>query len=509
MKKAFTDPEWRKYIPVPIYDARPEYIDLYYKAWEIAHMHVRNIEGMPQDPYMDEAFCDTQLWIWDTCFMSLFCKFAPEVFPGVETFKNFYEVLYDGRSLPKVIPSEREPEWTGAIPGVPSDIYIHIADNPPLFAWGEYENALISADTEHIKDILYNKKYLEKHYEWIEGLKSSETPRGVMSPTCLISEELGYRWEGGRSGMDNTPRGRDRAMNGKERPNNPSMLWIDAICQQALSAHIMEKLYLTVNDTENAEIWSGRYREKKDIINKYYWNAEDGFYYDIDVNTHEHYKVKTIASFWTLICGAASRDQAKALLSHIEDPESFGGAVPLISLARSDRDYLPDGRYWRGGLWLPTAYMTLKGLSMYSFSREARAASMKIIDHMLKTYNEFEPHTIWECYAPEAAAPARVANNSEFARPDFCGWSALGPISIFIEYILGFSYINAFDGVVEWNIHDELEGALGIKNLRFGDTVTDITAKDGECTVVSNKPYTLKINGVSFSVKEGRDRFKI
>ena len=58
---------------------------------------------MPQNPYMDEGFCETQVCIWDTCFMSLFCKFAQDVFPGKETLKNFYEVLFDGKILPKVV----------------------------------------------------------------------------------------------------------------------------------------------------------------------------------------------------------------------------------------------------------------------------------------------------------------------------------------------------------------------------------------------------------------------
>ena len=63
---------------------------LYNKAWELAFMHIKDVPGMPQNPYMDEAFCDTQVWIWDTCFMTLFCKYANRVFPGVESLKNFY-----------------------------------------------------------------------------------------------------------------------------------------------------------------------------------------------------------------------------------------------------------------------------------------------------------------------------------------------------------------------------------------------------------------------------------
>ena len=111
---------WKDFLPEPICADVPAYGILYEKAWELAFDHIRQISGMPQSPYMDEAFCDTQIWIWDTCFMSLFCKYAGKIFPGVESLRNFYEVLYDGKRLPTIVPGEREPDWTGAVPGVPT-----------------------------------------------------------------------------------------------------------------------------------------------------------------------------------------------------------------------------------------------------------------------------------------------------------------------------------------------------------------------------------------------------
>jgi len=89
------------------------------------------------------------------------------------------------------------------------------------------------------------------------------------------------------------------------------------------------------------------------------------------------------------------------------------------------------------------------------------------------------------------------------ARPDFCGWSALGPISIYIEFVLGFYSVNAFNKTVKWNKPADIEGEIGIKNLRFGDIVTDITAENNICTVISNEKYTLYINDKEYSVEKG------
>lgn len=502
MKKNFNDTEWKKYLPEPVCEEHPEYGMLYKRAWEIAHEHVRHIEGMPQDPYMDEGLCDTQVWIWDSCFMSLYCKLAPEVFPGVETFNNFYDVLYGGNLLPEVIPTEKEPWWTGAKPGVSTNIKVHIADNPPLFAWGEYENALMHGDAEYVKDLLYKSKALQRHYEWIESLREPMHIKGVLMPTYLTCEKYGYTWEGGSSGMDNTPRGRD-SFPSKERPNNPDMLWVDAICQQALSARTIARLFALVGDKDGEAEWNAKYTEKKDIINSLYWDKADGFYYDIDRRDHRHYKVKTTGSYWALTAGVASPEQAEAMAAYVRDPEVLGGEVPLLSLARDDGDFDPTGRYWRGAMWLPTAYATLKGLSEYGYHAEAHEAACKIVRHMAETYIQYEPHTIWECYSPTEPKPATRPDGVTIVRPNFCGWSALGPISIYIEYVLGFHNINAFERLVEWEKPDDLKGEIGVRNLRFGDVTTDILAKESLCRVTSNAPYTLRINGKDFSIKAG------
>lgn len=509
MKKDFTNPDWKKFLPRPVCDAHPKLNTFYQKAWEIAHNHVKTIDGMPQSPYMDEGFCDTQIWIWDTCFMSLFCKFAPEAFPGVESFQNFYDVLYHGKQLPHVIPTENEPKWTKAIPGTPFGIQVHIADNPPLFAFAEYENALIHGDVDYLKELLYEKKSLQRHYDWIEELHEPVRLPGVHLPTYLTREACGYTWEGGSSGMDNTPRGKKTPVCEKERPNNPDMLWVDAICQQALSAHCIAKLFALVGDSEKAAVWHARFAEKRDLVNRLYWDQRDRFYYDIDRNDHSFYRVMTAASFWALTAGIATPDRAAAMAAHITDPETLGGDVPLLSLARNDPDFAKTGRYWRGALWLPTAYASLKGLCAYGHHREAHVAACKILRHMLKTYEEYEPHTIWECYSPCACAPADNPKGTAVVRPDFCGWSALGPISIYLEFVLGFHTVNAFTSTVEWEKPNDLGSRVGVRNLRFGRIVTDIIADGERCHVTTNAPYTLKINGRAYEIHTGDNTFSL
>ena len=66
MVNKFGAKNYKDYIPKPVCEAYPQYNEFYEKAWELAFDHIKLIDGMPQDPYMDEAFCATQVWIWDT-----------------------------------------------------------------------------------------------------------------------------------------------------------------------------------------------------------------------------------------------------------------------------------------------------------------------------------------------------------------------------------------------------------------------------------------------------------
>ena len=69
--------------------------------------------------------------------------------------------------------------------------------------------------------------------------------------------------------------------------------------------------------------------------------------------------------------------------------------------------------------------------------------------------------------------------------------------------------LDAFRGILEWEKPKGFQKEIGIRNFRFGDIVTDIVAKGNVCTVTSNKPYTLKINGTAFSVLQGEQTFCI
>ena len=67
-------------VPEIIFDRQPQWKALYYEAWKIASEHIIRNPQPPFFPYMDEGASLERVWIWDSCFMALYCKYAPDFF---------------------------------------------------------------------------------------------------------------------------------------------------------------------------------------------------------------------------------------------------------------------------------------------------------------------------------------------------------------------------------------------------------------------------------------------
>lgn len=477
----------RALIPQPVFDAEPGYVELYWKAWEQAYAHVKWQKGLVQPLYMDEGLWDDTIWIWDSEFMVMFCKYAPKLFPGIQTLDNFYYTMLEDSG---------------------SSLRIQHPDNPPFFAWVENDYYKITGDRDHIRELLLDKKFLQRYWNLFPTLSPECKLQFDHYPIALKYKGIGYEWNGISSGMDNTPR--TRAGKG--------MLWVDAISQQALSALYISRLAKVAGDEATAREFEKKWKELRRIVNKYYWDDSDGCYYDIvpapsgetasvaDVQASPSAwrttGILTPASFWPMLAEIPSKAQARRMTKFALRPDKLGGEVPWVTVSRDDPDFdANDGWYWRGSMWLPTAYMGIKALEKYGFQEAADTTAEKVLSWMLRTYCDYEPHTIWECYSPTAPTPS--SNHGKRVRPDFCGWSALGPISLFIENVLGFHDIDASSRTVHWDISHNCR--LGLNNLTFGDTTTDLLYDPAASTVTirSNKPYCLILNGKSHRIRAG------
>jgi len=86
-----------------------------------------------------------------------------------------------------MVVTDAPPEWTGFKNGEIVQLRIHISDNPPLFAWAEYSYALMTGDKKHLEDLLLNKRYLQKHFDFFNSLdEKGYISKYVRNISCLV-----------------------------------------------------------------------------------------------------------------------------------------------------------------------------------------------------------------------------------------------------------------------------------------------------------------------------------
>lgn len=465
----------RTLVPEVIYDENPDLAEFYYTAWQSAWTHIFSTRGAPVSPYMNEGIRCHKIWIWDTCFMVQFCRYAAEVFPGIQSLDNFYRVMHDGENMV---------------------LKVHIPDNPPLFAWTEYEYFKHTGNVERIKHILLEKEYLQKHYNWLNECKAKVLYDYATSPTAAeLVPGKGFKWGGAKAGMDNTPRGDD---------DPDSIYYVDLSCQQALSALYIARLAEAIGEKELASKWHAEFEAQKKFVNERFWSKTDQFYLDRFVDESGFCSLITPASLWPLLAEITDKRQTEALVKVITDPEKLGGERPLPSVSRDDHRFSPVGEYWRGGIWMPKVYMTVKGLEKNGCKDLADEIARKMISLQYRTWKNFDPHTIWECYSPTGDKPA-TNKIGGWSRPDFCGWSALGPISMFIENILGIREVNALENKIVWEPSSAKRN--GIKNLKMGKETFSLIAYPAEnkAEVDASADFTLHLNGKNIVCRQGKN----
>ena len=435
-------------LPKPVIPDHPEWIDLYYKTWELAF---RNVEYIDQEGWKPQMTCMpgvNTIWQWDSCFMVFITNYANQTISALNNLDNLYRLrrTSDGYMSMAYRISTELPAWPGRI-------------NPPLMAWSEWESYLVSGDIARLEAVI---PAIEENYQFVENNRR---------------RNCGLYWfeDPGSSGMDNAPRG----PYGAGELDGSGICHIDLACQQALSAKCMANIFQVLGNTEKAEFYHSEQLRINDLVNRYHWCEKTGFYFDFFARGNADAKVKfinskTAAAFWTIICGAAEGKRLERMIEHLFDPNEFYTKIPFASLSADDPNYDPTGGYWLGGVWAPTNYAAIHGLAEKNRSSLAREAAIRYLDAICAVNRDPAYGSIWECYSPSAHRPA-TAEAGEIVRSDFVGWSGLAPVAMLIENIIGLRF-NAAENKVTFEMFPGQE--YGLENMLFNGGKVSIVCQE-------------------------------
>lgn len=505
----------RQKLPSPIYDANPVWVQTYWKAWELAFRHF--YEPPPGSgfvsAFIDAAF-NKNIFLWDSCFMTMFCNYGYPLVPGISTLDNFYAKQHeDGEICREIVRAtgvdfapwvnhERNPLFSrwgwpafqeGAaraqnepvsyqgrpVPQPPPELTLDALDHP-ILAWAELESYRVTGNKDRLEMVW---EPLVRYYGAME--KYLRQGNGL-----YVTD-----W----ASMDNSPRNRYLSGGGTA---------IDISSEMVLFARQLSEIAEILGKHQEAEQFTRDADVLSELINRLMWDPSREFYFDLTLQG-ERVPVKTIAPYWTLLAKVASPAQGSALVKEIDNTATFGRLNRVPTLAADEPGYNPAGGYWRGSIWVSTETMVIRGLEIYGYQDRARELALSHLDMVARVFES--TGTIWENYAPDSLAPGKPAQH------DFVGWSGIGPIMYLLEYAIGLKP-DAPHNLLIWDLRSE--GRTGCERYRFNGHVSSLVAEpvaagQGEVgiSVESDGDFTLQVRykgkQQNFAVVRGKQKFEL
>ena len=141
-------------------------------------------------------------------------------------------------------------------------------------------------------------------------------------------------------------------------------------------------------DAKAANRWRKVMKVRQEQIQTCFWDNKTKFFYD----NHEGKvgTLKTLAGFYPLWCGAASKEQAKRCVAKLKKFEHSGGLANSEKMPLSLRQWdYPNG-------WAPQQLTTIEGLLRYGYKKDAERLARKWLDCNLEVFEQ--TGKLWEKY---------------------------------------------------------------------------------------------------------------
>ncbi|OED00787.1 trehalase family glycosidase [Rhizobium sp. YK2] len=239
---------------------------------------------------------------------------------------------------------------------------------PPLGSlvlWDLYQRSGERSIVEASYDVV-----ARAHRWWWEN----RDPEGRGMISCGTSDLGGSLYKGtafgarNETGMDNSATHDEAVYDPKTRSLSTFDLGLN--CVVALDAEMLAKLAAVLGKTAEAEEFAAIAEGLRQRIRDELWDNERKIFANRQ-RSGAFVKSLSPTSFYPLLCGAASNEQASHLMAHLEDTSLFAGEFGLPNATRDDPAYA-ENVYWRGRIWPNVNYLVWLGLKRYGLDPQAQ-----------------------------------------------------------------------------------------------------------------------------------------
>ncbi len=172
------------------------------------------------------------------------------------------------------------------------------------------------------------------------------------------------------------------------------------------------EVYQSMNDTQQSDHFRMLASQRRDAINKFFYNASEGIYSDYNLVTKRVSDQITLAAASPLFLKVAPEDKGNSTAHQlIEKLDKPGGFVTTTYNTGQQWDY-PNG-------WPPLEYMAIMGLNNYGFTKDAKRIAGQWLELNDKVYHNtgkmMEKYNVVDINA--------TAGGGEYPLQDGFGWT--------------------------------------------------------------------------------------
>ncbi len=140
----------------------------------------------------------------------------------------------------------------------------------------------------------------------------------------------------------------------------------------------LEWMSTELGNAAEASQWAARAARRREAMNKYFWNAQKGLFFDYDFIHQKQSTYEYATTFYPLWTGWATPGQAKAVEGNLKIFEHRGGLAMSAVDSGAQWDY-PYG-------WAPVTLIAVEGLRRYGDQADANRLSFEFLSTVLKNF---------------------------------------------------------------------------------------------------------------------------
>lgn len=453
--------EAKQTLPVPVLPDQPEWVALYWRAWEIIWGHLKRssrTNGFVSNYFVDS---DDFVHLWDAVIVSQLGVYGRRAFDFIGATDNLYAKQHPdgfiGRTFSGTHGDEAytpfEPNSTG----------------PNLLACNEWRTYRSTGDDGRLQKVFWPLLML---HHWLRDNRT--WPDGT------------YWATGESSHLANQPRIPD------SRYHHRHWSWVDATIQAAINCACLAQIAAHLEEKELSAQLKDENQQLVSLINKKFWNEETQFYQDVSGNGRFS-AVKSAAAYWALLENIVPDKRLGPFVQHLRENWAFHLPHRIPSMSADSDGYNADtGNQWRGGVWPCLNFMILRGLRNVRQHALAHKIALNHLTNVQKVY--LDTGYFWDHYAPEIISQGASAQKNGYL-------TCITPIAILLEDVIGIS-VDWPHRRVFWDRRLVCDQPYGVRNYPLGaEGIAELIGDQEKITVTTNTPFTLIIQDESQSLQ--------